>query len=182
MKIVREWLRVSGHVERPQKEHPSRPVLGLECKRSEVSGRKFWGLFQKLCGDPDIFFQNAFVYNYCPLAFMTNTGKNITPEELKASERRAVNEICDKALRDVLQLLQVEVIVAVGKYAEKRANAAVARTELEGKIKIGSIPHPSPRNLSSKNWPEETCQRLQEMGILTILCCNTDTIPEQQTW
>jgi hypothetical protein len=28
------------------------------------------------------------------------------------------------------------VIVAVGKYAEKRANAAVARTELEGKIKV----------------------------------------------
>lgn len=54
----------------------------------------------------------------------------------KASQRRAVNEICDKALCDVLQLLQVEVIVAVGKYAEKRANAAVARTELEGKIKV----------------------------------------------
>jgi len=83
VKVVREWLRVSGHVDQPQKVHPCRPVLGLECKRSEVSGRKFWGLFQQLCGDPDIFFKNAFVYNYCPLAFMTNTGKNITPDKLK---------------------------------------------------------------------------------------------------
>jgi len=32
--------------------------------------------------------------------------------------------------------LQVEVIVAVGKFAEKRANAAVAHTELKGKIKV----------------------------------------------
>jgi single-strand selective monofunctional uracil DNA glycosylase len=81
--IVREWLRVSGHVGQPQKEHPSRKVLGLECKRSEVSGRKFWGLFQNLCGNPDTFFRHAFVYNYCPLAFMTSSGKNITPAELK---------------------------------------------------------------------------------------------------
>ncbi|XP_021926239.1 single-strand selective monofunctional uracil DNA glycosylase isoform X2 [Zootermopsis nevadensis] len=130
VKIVREWLRISGHVGRPQKEHPSRQVLGLECKRSEVSGRKFWGLFQKLCGDPDTFFQHAFVYNYCPLAFMTNSGKNITPAELK----------------------------------------------------IGSIPHPSPRNFSSKNWPEETIKRLQELDILTMLSSNTNIVPMKQTW
>jgi single-strand selective monofunctional uracil DNA glycosylase len=83
VQVVQEWLKISGHVRRPQREHPSRRVLGLECKRSEVSGRKFWGLFQNLCRDPDMFFQQAFVYNYCPLAFMTSTGKNITPPELK---------------------------------------------------------------------------------------------------
>jgi single-strand selective monofunctional uracil DNA glycosylase len=83
VKVVQDWLKITGDVGRPQKEHPSRQVLGLECKRSEVSGRRFWGLFQNLCRDPDIFFQQAFVYNYCPLAFMTSTGKNITPTELK---------------------------------------------------------------------------------------------------
>jgi hypothetical protein len=30
-----------------------------------------------------MFFHQAFVYNYCPLAFMMSTGKNITPTELK---------------------------------------------------------------------------------------------------
>lgn len=47
-----------------------------------------------------------------------------------------MNEICDKALRDVLLLLQVEVIVAIGKYAEARANLAVTGTELKTKIKV----------------------------------------------
>jgi hypothetical protein len=47
-----------------------------------------------------------------------------------------VNEICDEALRDVLLLLQVEMIVAVGKFAEARANSAVAGTELKGQIKV----------------------------------------------
>lgn len=50
-----------------------------------------------------------------------------------------MNEICDEALRDVLLLLQVEVIVAIGKFAEKRANLAVAGTELRGKIKVVTI-------------------------------------------
>jgi hypothetical protein len=47
-----------------------------------------------------------------------------------------VNNVCDEALRDVLLLLQVEVIVAIGKFAEKRANLAVAGTELQTKIKV----------------------------------------------
>ncbi|NXB83361.1 SMUG1 glycosylase, partial [Vidua chalybeata] len=34
---VREWLRVSGAVRRPPREHPKRPVLGLRCPRAEVS-------------------------------------------------------------------------------------------------------------------------------------------------
>ena len=80
---MKNWLQVSGTVGHPEREHPSRQVQGLECKRSEVSGRKFWGLFQELCGPPEVFFQHAFVHNYCPLAFLTATGKNVTPLEIK---------------------------------------------------------------------------------------------------
>ncbi|XP_064354482.1 single-strand selective monofunctional uracil DNA glycosylase isoform X2 [Dromaius novaehollandiae] len=32
---VREWLRVTGRVEKPPAEHPKRPVLGLACRRAE---------------------------------------------------------------------------------------------------------------------------------------------------
>lgn len=179
--VVKGWLRVSGNIERPVKEHPSRQVLGLECKRSEVSGQKFWGLFQNICGEPAVFFQDAFVYNYCPLALMTSTGKNITPAELKSSDRQAMNEICDEALRDVIELLQVEVLVAIGRYAEDRAKRALTDTELLDKVKIVSISHPSPRNFSSKNWREETTQRLAELGLLSILCPNKIIVPEQDT-
>ncbi|NXW95388.1 SMUG1 glycosylase, partial [Alopecoenas beccarii] len=34
---VREWLRVTGAVTKPPGEHPKRPVLGLSCRRAEVS-------------------------------------------------------------------------------------------------------------------------------------------------
>ncbi|NXX80550.1 SMUG1 glycosylase, partial [Urocolius indicus] len=34
---VREWLRLEGTVRKPPHEHPTRPVLGLSCRRSEVS-------------------------------------------------------------------------------------------------------------------------------------------------
>ncbi|XP_064354483.1 single-strand selective monofunctional uracil DNA glycosylase isoform X3 [Dromaius novaehollandiae] len=40
---VREWLRVTGRVEKPPAEHPKRPVLGLACRRAEPgtsSGRR----------------------------------------------------------------------------------------------------------------------------------------------
>ncbi|PSN56774.1 hypothetical protein C0J52_02685, partial [Blattella germanica] len=136
IQVVKEWLKLSGTVGHPVKEHPSRQVLGLDCKRSEISGKKFWGFFQNLCGEPETFFQHSFVYNYCPFAFMTETGKNITPAELKISERQAINEICDEALCDVLRLLEVEIIIAIGRFAETRAAKAVKGTELEGKIKV----------------------------------------------
>lgn len=86
--IVREWLNISGAIGRPVRENPVRPILGFDCKRSEVSGRKFWELFKEICGDPDTFFQNCFVYNYCPFAFLAQTGKNITPSELKVCVRK----------------------------------------------------------------------------------------------
>lgn len=82
---MKEWFQVSGSVGHPEKEHPSRKIAGLKCHRTEVSGKKFWGLFRQICGNPENFFRYSFVYNICPLQFMTNTGKNITPAELKVS-------------------------------------------------------------------------------------------------
>ena len=41
--IVREWLRIEGKVAKPASEHPKRPIEGLACTRSEVSGSRLWG-------------------------------------------------------------------------------------------------------------------------------------------
>lgn len=65
-----------------------RPVTGLECDKSEVSGQRLWGLLEDLCGTPDNFFRNCFIYNYCPLAFFGKNGRNITPPEIKVSTGR----------------------------------------------------------------------------------------------
>ena len=40
---VRDWLRIDVKVKRPRKEHPKRPILGLDCPRNEVSGERLWG-------------------------------------------------------------------------------------------------------------------------------------------
>lgn len=82
--MVRDWLKISGSVDTPPKEHPQRKVTGFQCTRSEISGKRLWGLFQKLCGSPENFFQNAYMHNYCPLALMDASARNITPAELKA--------------------------------------------------------------------------------------------------
>lgn len=80
---VRDWLKINADIGKPEWECPERLILGHSCTRNEISGQKFWGLFKKLCATPDNFFQNAFVYNYCPLAFMQRNGGNITPNKIK---------------------------------------------------------------------------------------------------
>jgi len=82
--MVRDWLKISGAVGHPSKEHPDRKVVGFQCTRSEISGLRLWGLFQELCGSPENFFRHAYMHNYCPLAFMDVKARNITPAELKA--------------------------------------------------------------------------------------------------
>src|SRR4051795_45083 len=53
---VRDWLRLNAPVTRPALEHPRKPVLGFDCPRSEVSGKRLWGLFAERFGTPEKFF------------------------------------------------------------------------------------------------------------------------------
>lgn len=123
--MVKEWLEVKGEVGKPSEEHPNRVIQGLACTRTEVSGSRFWALFKQLCGTPQAFFKNCYVHNYCPLCFMGKSGKNITPPQLKVAEKSRLQSTCDKALLDVIRLLEVEWLVGVGKYGADRAKATL---------------------------------------------------------
>src|SRR3954469_4013418 len=68
--FVRDWMKLEGKIGRPEREHPKRPVTGLACHRSEVSGARLWGAFAQKFADPRQFFRRAFVVNYCPLLFL----------------------------------------------------------------------------------------------------------------
>src|SRR5580700_9116381 len=57
---VRDWIGLSGRVGVPDLVHPKRPILGLECARSEVSGRRLWGLFRQRFVSPERFFAHHF--------------------------------------------------------------------------------------------------------------------------
>src|SRR5690554_6258989 len=37
---VRDWIQIKAPIAQPPRLHPKRPILGLDCPRSEVSGRR----------------------------------------------------------------------------------------------------------------------------------------------
>ncbi|MEM6363498.1 MAG: single-stranded DNA-binding protein, partial [Planctomycetota bacterium] len=53
---VRDWLELGGDVKQPGHEHPKRPISGLDCTRSEVSGQRLWGLMREEFGAREAFF------------------------------------------------------------------------------------------------------------------------------
>src|SRR4030042_5850228 len=127
VKAVKEWLGICVPVDRPEHEHPRRPVLGFACPRSEVSGRRLWGLMREVFGTPEAFFAEHFVANYCPLLFLGAGGDNLTPDRLRAAERDRLFELCDAHLADLLELFEAEWGIGVGRFAEKCLQRARGR-------------------------------------------------------
>lgn len=158
---VRDWMRISCAVEGPAIQCPNRPILGFDCKRSEVSGFRLWGLFAKRYPDANDFFKEHFVANYCPLAFMEKGGRNITPDKLPIEVRKKLLAACNKHLREVIEALQPEWVVGIGTFAVQRAAEVFGDT-----VKIGQIPHPSPASPSAnKNWAESAEACLVKLGV-----------------
>ncbi|MDF1566165.1 MAG: single-stranded DNA-binding protein [Deltaproteobacteria bacterium] len=159
---VRDWLGLSGKVAQPAHPHPKRPIQGFDCQRSEVSGARLWGWARRHHPDPRRFFDRFFVFNYCPLVFMEESGKNRTPDKLPAAEREPLFEACDRALIEALEQLRPEWVIGVGKFAEQRAREILG----EGGPKIGTILHPSPASpLANRGWEPQVEQQLEAMGL-----------------
>ena len=161
---VRDWMGLEMPVGRPEQEHPGKRVAGFACHRSEVSGRRLWGLFQERFGKAEAFFAEHLVHNYCPLLFLENTkqGRNVIPEELPAEVMAPVNKECDKLLRVIVESLGVGTVVGVGGYAETRAREA-----LDGLlVKYAKVPHPSPANpVANRGWSAAATKALVEQGV-----------------
>jgi single-strand selective monofunctional uracil DNA glycosylase len=160
--LVRDWLGIQAKVERPRSEHPKRKVEGFDCPRSEVSGARLWGLWKERFVDPQRFFSWAFIENYCPLVFMSDSGANITPDKLNAAERTALFRPCDERLRAVVRALAPESVVGIGKFAERRAREALAGSN----VRIASLLHPSPASpAANRGWAELAVRELTAQGI-----------------
>ncbi|MGH7953306.1 MAG: uracil-DNA glycosylase family protein, partial [Limisphaerales bacterium] len=140
--IVRDWLKIHEKIQKPSGENSRRLVLGFDCPRSEVSGRRLWGLFAERFGSPGKFFAEHFVANYCPLAFCEKSGRNRTPNRLPKTERERLFEICDSHLRRVLEILEPEWLIGIGDFAAKRGKIVSGKSE-NLKIQTGRILHPS---------------------------------------
>ncbi len=161
---VRGWLQLAGQVRRPAGEHPKRPVQGLDCPRSEVSGRRLWGYFAERFGTPEAFFAEHYVLNYCPLVFMEESGRNRTPDKLPAAETAPLFAACDRHLRRVIGLFAPEWVVGVGGFARAKLEAVLA--EVAAGPRVGTVLHPSPASpAANRGWAEAADRQLQAQGV-----------------
>ncbi|KAF0306334.1 Single-strand selective monofunctional uracil DNA glycosylase [Amphibalanus amphitrite] len=166
---VRDWMGVSGEVVPPEHENPHRPITGFSCTRSEVSGRRFWGLWQRLSGTPDRLFRHVYVHNFCPLAFMESSGRNVTPDKLSGQLRQQLEPICQQALVDIIMVLGARTVIGVGKYAEDQAKRALAAADLGDQVQVHYLMHPSPCNpQANKDWDGQAVAQLAQAGVLPL--------------
>ncbi len=160
IRAVREWMKLDGKIIPPEKQHPKTRVLGFECARSEVSGRRLWGLFEEKFGAPERFFKEHFVANYCPLAFLEEGGANYAPERFNKVALERLYRVCDVHLKQILQVLDPQWVIGVGAFAAGRARAVAPER------KIGQILHPSPAcPASNRDWPGTVTGQLRALGV-----------------
>jgi single-strand selective monofunctional uracil DNA glycosylase len=158
---VRDFLGINEPVDRPDPEHPKRPVLGFECPRSEVSGRRLWSWVEERFGAAEHFFERFFVWNWCPLAFLEESGRNCTPDKLAIGERATLEARCDAALVEMIACLQPTMVIGVGAFARKRAERA-----LGGGMRVEQILHPSPASpAANRGWAPQVERQFASIGV-----------------
>lgn len=148
--VVRDLLGISGiDVGQPVSPHPNRPVNGLIHPKEEVSGTRLWGLLQQRYGSASQIFQRVFIINHCPLMILDGPrGTNVTPNNISGPVTNELLERCDQHLREAAAALGAEEVIGIGKYAEKRAHAALMGMG----IRVKSCWHPSPASpLANRN-------------------------------
>lgn len=164
IEAVKSWMGIEAPVDKPVPEHPKRPIVGFACEKSEVSGRRLWGLFSERYPKAEAFFEEHFVLNYCPLVFMEKSSRNRTPDKLPIAESAPLFEACNRHLRRCIEILQPEWIVGVGGFAQAQAKDALLGME----IKHGKVLHPSPASpAANRGWAPAAEKQLLEQGIWT---------------
>ena len=162
VEAVRAFLGIHRGVRVPRSQHAKRPVTGFACTRSEVSGRRFWGLMRDEFGTPARFFAAGFVWNWCPLAFMAASGANVTPDKLSAGARASLERTCDAALARVVAALQPRMIIGVGAFARDAAVRALGRG-----LPVHMVLHPSPASpAANRGWDRQARAQLRACGFL----------------
>ncbi len=163
------WMGLNAAIGQPPATHPKRPVQGFCCPRSEVSGRRLWGLFADMYGSADNFFAHAYVANYCPLIWMGESGANITPDKLPREQAQQVDIACQRHLVSLLHTLRPKLLVGVGGYALKQLEIAAATlageepgsTATQATPVLGTMLHPSPASpAANKYWPERPREQI----------------------
>ena len=152
--VVRDLLKITNlEVGQPRTPHPKRPISGLDWPKEEVSGTRLWGLLANEYGSAESIFKSVFLLNHCPLMlFSGERATNITPDKITGPTTKALLERCDEHLREVVDIMQIERVIGVGRYSEKRALNALSGID----ISVTTCWHPSPASpLANRNKGED---------------------------
>ena len=152
--VVRDLLKITNlEVGQPREPHPKRPISGLDWPKEEVSGTRLWGLLANEYGSAESIFKSVFLLNHCPLMlFSGERANNITPDKITGPTTKALLERCDEHLREVVDIMQIERVIGVGRYSEKRALNALSGID----ISVTTCWHPSPASpLANRNKGED---------------------------
>ncbi len=173
--IAKDWLGIEGRVAAPEDGHPRVPVRGFACTRSEVSGRRLWGLMRERFGSAKDLARHAFVANYCPLLFLDQAGRNITPDRIARSDREPLYAVCDRFLTLLVDTLRPRWLVGVGAFAHQRLLAlrevmqkstGYRGGEGASEPRVVAIPHPSPANpRANRGWAADVRAILRQEGV-----------------
>ncbi|MDP0490235.1 MAG: single-stranded DNA-binding protein [Verrucomicrobiota bacterium JB023] len=162
VELVRDWMGINAPVSKPPVEHPKRIVEGFACQKSEVSGRRLWGFFKERFGAAENFFRDHLVLNYCPLVFMEESSRNRTPDKLPKTEQAPLRAACDAHLQILIDTLQPEFAVGVGKFAE----ACFKRINVPSHTTVTTVLHPSPASpAANRGWAEAAAKQLHANGV-----------------
>jgi single-strand selective monofunctional uracil DNA glycosylase len=102
--------------------------------------------------------------NFCPLIWMKDSGANLTPDKIRATEMVAVDAACQKHLRRIIEILEPEFLIGVGGYAESQM--ITAQEALGTNAVTGRILHPSPASpAANRGWAEVAERQLRELGV-----------------
>jgi len=162
---VRDWMGINGQVHAQRETHPRVKITGFDCRRSEVSGHRLWGLMREQYANPKDFFRAHIVVNYCPLLFLDPSGRNLTPDKISSPDRQALFRKCDAHLRIVVEALSPRWLVGIGRFSQARLEALQDALGWKA-ITVVGIPHPSPANpLANRDWAGSVKAALHEAGI-----------------
>ena len=161
---VRDWMGITGEVGQPEGALKKRPVEGFSLTRREGSGKRLWGWVETRWGTAQAFFGECFVWNYCPLLFLEHTTlRNLTPDRLYKADREQVFPVCDEVLRALVEHLEPEWVVGVGKFAHARAAHALAALP---EVRVTQILHPSPASpAANRGWAQKIERQLAAQSI-----------------
>lgn len=162
---VRDWLGVRGKVGAPERFHPRLPVTGFDCPRSEVSGQRLWGLLRRYYRSADALAADLFVSNYCPLLFLDEGGRNITPDKIALPDRAPLYALCDGLLRVTLELVRPRWLVGVGSFATSRIRDTVSSVP-DLAVQVATVLHPSPASpAANRDWAAQAERALRDQGV-----------------